>query len=265
MAATPTVSILLPGASIGTDQGLIAFCSVVLVEGPDAQGVTRRILVDPAHVGRRRFLVDALAARGLAPADIDMVLLTHAHWDHIQNLDVFDHARLLLHPAERRYAGRPHRNDWATPKWTGAVIEQARVEEVAEGAALLPGVTVLDLPGHSPGSIGLAVATREGLAIVTGDALQYAYVALTGVNPLVFWNPARARQSIERVVRQADVVYPGHDRPFRLTRDRAIEYVVPFQITLTGVTPDMEGVSFTPPAPREPWVMPGWEEAHPQA
>src|SRR4051812_31449931 len=196
MGTAPTVTLLLQGSSIGTDQGLLAFCSVVLVEGTDASGTLRRILVDPAHVGRRRFLVQALASRGLTPADVDMVVLTHAHWDHIQNLDVFDHARLLLHPDERRYAHMPYRNDWATPKWTGAIIERARVEEVAEGVALLPGVSVMDIPGHSPGSIGLSVETDQGLAVVTGDAMQYAYLVETGINPLVFWDPDLARRAI---------------------------------------------------------------------
>ncbi len=80
------------------------------------------------------------------------------------------------------------------------------------------------------------------------------------MNPLVFWHPDRARQSIERVVAQADLIYPGHDRPFHLTRDREIQYLAPFALTITGVTPDTPGVAFTPPAPREPWVMPGYDE-----
>src|SRR5919202_3374021 len=228
MAQYPRIDVVLDGYALSTDVGLAAFCSVILIEVTDASGAPRRILVDPAHVGRRTFLADALAQRGLAAEDIDTVVLTHAHWDHIQNLDVFEHAPIYLHPDERKYARRPHRNDWATPQWTGAIIERQKVEEIAEGGELLPGVGIVDMPGHSPGSIGITVATEAGLAIITGDALHYAYVIKTGINPLVFWSADAAKRSIERVAKLADVIYPGHDRPFRVARSGEIEYLMPF-------------------------------------
>ena len=147
-------------------------CQVTLIEGPGLNGAPVRILVDPAHVGRRMVLVEALASRGLTPADIDMVVLTHAHWDHVQNVDVFAHAPVCLHPRERRYSDGPHPNDWATPAWTGAILERMQVREIAEGDELIPGVGVLDLPGHSPGSIGITVQNEQGLSLITGDAVH---------------------------------------------------------------------------------------------
>ncbi|HLH25018.1 MAG TPA: MBL fold metallo-hydrolase [Chloroflexota bacterium] len=260
MAQYPRIDVVLGGYDLGTDVGLAAFCSVVLIEAPDASGALRRILVDPAHVGRRRFLLDALARRGLTPTDIDLVVLTHAHWDHIQNLDVFDHAPIYLHPDERKYAQRPHRNDWATPQWTGAIIERQDAREIAEGGELLPGIGVVDMPGHSPGSIGISVPTEAGLAVITGDALHFAYVLRTGINPLVFWDAEQAKRSIERIAALADVIYPGHDRPFRVAKSGEIEYLVPFRLTVNGIQPGMEGLEFPPPTQRVPWVMPGVEE-----
>lgn len=260
MSDKPTVEVVLDGYGLNTSTGLAAFCSVVLVTAPDGLGGVKRILVDPAHVGRRTFLHEALAQRGLQPADIDQVVLTHAHWDHIQNLDLFEHAPIVLHTIERRYANRPHRNDWATPQWTGAIIERQLVEEVDEGSVLAPGVGIVNMPGHSPGSIGVTVDTADGLAVITGDALHYAYVIETGVNPLVFWDAEAARQSILRVRELADVIYPGHDRPFRRSASGQIEYLRPFALTVAGIQPGMEGLVFAPPARREPWVMPGVEE-----
>src|SRR5579872_5689731 len=86
----PGIDVVLDGFGINTSAGLVSMCEVVLIEGPGRDGRPTRILVDPAHVGRRTFLLDALAARGLTPGDIDMVLLTHAHWDHMQNIDLFE-------------------------------------------------------------------------------------------------------------------------------------------------------------------------------
>ncbi|MEV6652583.1 MBL fold metallo-hydrolase [Streptomyces sp. NPDC051219] len=253
----PTIDILLPGYAIDTDQGYPAFCGVFLVRGTDTAGHPRNILVDAAHVGRRPHLWDALAARGLTAADIDTVVLTHAHWDHVQNIDLFPHATLLIHPDERRYAHTPHASDWATPAWTGLLLEQLPVREVVDGQDIIPGVTVVGLPGHSPGSIGVLVDTEAGRAAITGDALHFAYVAQTRRNPLVFWDADQAALSIERVVGLADVIYPGHDRPFRLTSGNDIDYLEPFALTLTGLRPDTGGLAFADGASRPLWVMPG--------
>ena len=55
----------------------------------------------------------------------------------------------------------------------------------------------------------------------------------------------------------ADVIYPGHDRPFRLSGGEP-EYLAPFALTITNLAPDREGLRFDPAAPA-PWTMPGAE------
>ena len=37
--------------------------------------------------------------------------MTHAHWDHNQNFDLFPDAPVLIHRLEKKYAHKPHRND----------------------------------------------------------------------------------------------------------------------------------------------------------
>jgi hypothetical protein len=83
-------------------------------------------------------------------------------------------------------------------------------------------------------------------------------VALTRKNPLVFWNEEEATRSIDRIVEMADVIYPGHDRPFRIVNGK-IEYLEPMSLTLTGVRQDDPGVKFDS-TPRPVWIMPGIEE-----
>jgi glyoxylase-like metal-dependent hydrolase (beta-lactamase superfamily II) len=244
----PKVTVLMHGASLGTDVGVIGFCSVILIEGE------RRILFDSAHVGRRTFLEAQLAKHGLTTGDIDAQVLSHAHWDHVQNCDLFSHAPMLLHRDELRYAHKPHRNDWATPAWTGAVLDTMTLEEVGEGHEVMPGCRVIELTGHSPGSIGLEVETDDGIAILTGDAVHNARVAQAGRSPLVFWNEEDAAASIKRVVDSGALVYPGHDHPFRL-RDGGVDYSEQSEIKITG-GPGMT-LNTDPQPPGKPWVMPG--------
>lgn len=250
----PKIDVLLQGYSIGTDAGIIGFCSVVLIEGD------KRVLFDPAHVGRRSLLLQALASRGLTPASIDAQVLSHSHWDHVQNVDLFDHAPLLVHPNERRYARNPHPNDWATPKWTGAIIDALPVQEVGEGYEVMPGCRVIELPGHSAGSIGLDVETEDGRCLVVGDALPGARAAVTGNISFIFWNQAGAEAAVKRILGSNALIYPGHDRPFRF-RGGEVEFQAEFKLTITGVGPETLGAGFVAVPPVTPsWVMPGIEE-----
>jgi N-acyl homoserine lactone hydrolase len=256
---TPTVEVLLQGYSLDTNVGLAGFCTVTLVEGVDANGEHKRLLFDPAHVGRRVVLYDALARRGLGPRDIDAVVLSHSHWDHIQNIDVFSHAPILIHPYERRYSLEPHVNDWATPAWTGAILERQKLAEISEGDQLLQGVRVMDMPGHTPGGIGLAVETADGLTVITGDALHHAKLVAIGENPLVFWDRKAAADSIARIVEVADVIVPGHDRAFRVAENKKIEYVEDFQLSLYNVADGLDDLDWMEVKPSQ-YIMPGVEE-----
>ena len=135
-----------------------------------------------------------------------------------------------------------------------------RLTEVDEGYEIEPGVRVIHTPGHSPGSICLAVETEAGRCIVTADVVLNAIQATTRKHPIVFWNERQADKSIARVLDEADIVYPGHDQPFRLV-DGDVRYEEQMQLTITGVSPDEPGLTFAPPggAPSV-WIMPGIEE-----
>jgi glyoxylase-like metal-dependent hydrolase (beta-lactamase superfamily II) len=233
----PTLIELVDPVPVVADQGHVGFSAVTLIEGEDRDGHPRRLVVDSAHNGRRPLLIDALAKRGLTPLDIDYVLTTHAHWDHVQNHDLFTNAIQLIHAAERRYAHAPAIDDWATPSWTGYLLEQLPIEEVGDGHEVLQGVTIVDLPGHSVGSIGVAVETDQGLSVVAGDALHLAMVATTEINPLVFSDERAATASIRRVKAMADVIYPAHDAPFRLGSGGEIEFLRKIEMAVGGITP----------------------------
>jgi N-acyl homoserine lactone hydrolase len=248
----PAVDLLLQGFTLGTDQGSAAFCGVTLVRS------TKTILVDVAHTGRRELLISRLAERGLRPSDIDIVVLTHAHWDHMLNIDLFTNADVIVHTNERRYANRPDPDDWATPSYTGAILERMRLKEVTEGDEIDQGVTILDTPGHSPGSITLLVKSESGTIGVTGDALPNARCALAGTPYLIFYDEAVARESAAKIRSHCTTLYPGHDRPFRLEGDTVI-YLMPSSIRITTQiepsTTDV-GVTLSSEQPRSVWALP---------
>ena len=78
-----TLDVLTYGFALSTDQGSFGYSTNSLLRAGN-----NNILVDTGPSSRRPFLVKSLKAKGLEAADIDIVVLTHMHWDHCQNLSL---------------------------------------------------------------------------------------------------------------------------------------------------------------------------------
>jgi glyoxylase-like metal-dependent hydrolase (beta-lactamase superfamily II) len=259
------VTVLLAGSSLNCDRGNIAYCGVYLITAVDVDGSAHRILFDFGHVGRRPHLLAALRARNLTPADIDTVVLSHGHWDHIQNVDLFSASTVLIHADELEYCNAPLLDDFSTPPWTAALLHPLAPVPVADGMQIAAGVEVLHLPGHTRGSIGLRVQTDDGIAVVTGDAVPSGPAARAAAQVPIFWSAEQALDSARRAVGLAGLVYPGHDRPFRIAGDR-VDYLDRIEpVVLTAVDLDQTSFSFAEKPPDVRTVFAGSERWRPGA
>jgi N-acyl homoserine lactone hydrolase len=124
--------------------------------------------------------VDAqLAAIGKSPADVTHVVVSHSHFDHTGGLRFFPHAKILIHEAEWQYVqGDP-----------GPAVRKAAFDAVADADwQRLSGdhdvfgdgaVTLLSLPGHTPGNYALLVRLPSQTVLLTADTthLRRAYEA----------------------------------------------------------------------------------------
>ncbi|WP_030901643.1 MBL fold metallo-hydrolase [Streptomyces sp. NRRL F-5126] len=232
---TPVVDTLLVGMGQSWGQGSSGFGAVYLVT---AHG--RRILFDCGHTGRRRALLAALGLRGLTPDDMDTLVLSHGHWDHFQNADLFQRAEVLLHPAEAAHLAAAPADDPFTPPWSAAVLTHCTVHDALDGQVLADGVSVVGLPGHTEGSVGLTVRTATGTALLTGDAVSSARALRTGRCTRVTAGEQAAARSLELVRARADVLYPGHDRPFEVVSGLPGRPLLPWTHPRTLASPDSD-------------------------
>ncbi|MCP1674846.1 glyoxylase-like metal-dependent hydrolase (beta-lactamase superfamily II) [Natronocella acetinitrilica] len=201
-----TYTTLLQGNNVRLQGGFLGLSSVVLVE---AGGL--RILVDTGHHVTRHMLLDALKVRGLSPADIDVVFLTHLHFDHANNVDLFESARIMVSQTEWDYAHRPHAEDQLVPCGVTRILSDMNVDIFTGEPEICPGVQALATPGHTPGHMSLVLRTEDkGTVVIAGDAIKYPKETLTGRCDMAFDRVERGTASIARIMQIADRIIPGH-------------------------------------------------------
>ncbi len=124
-----------------------------------------------------------LAAAGCTPEDIDIVMCTHLHADHLgwntrlqsgRWVPTFSNARYVMTQREidqraQDAAQSPQANHGSYQDSVLPVIEAGLVKTVNIGDEIVDGAKIIDLAGHSPGQIGLDLAAD---ATITADILR---------------------------------------------------------------------------------------------
>ena len=168
-----------------------------------------RVLFDTAGYNERAVVVAKLAERGISPESLDLLVLSHLHFDHAANWDVFRKAEILVHERELAYAASPQADGAILRFHAQALRTERRVRAVSgDEIELTPELRLLHVPGHTPGAMALAI---DG-AILCGDALKSRWDLQGKLSP-PWWNEDEAMRSIERLKSSGAVLYPGHDAP----------------------------------------------------
>lgn len=151
---------------------------VILVDSCVGNDKTVPRLPDWNKRSSNRFMA-ALTAAGTTPEEVDYVLCTHLHVDHVgwntrledgRWVPTFPNARYLLPKADeamyREHDGY-HYAESVLP-----VIEAGQAEMVEAGHMLGDHVTLIPTPGHTPGHVSIQVQSGDKGAIITGDAIH---------------------------------------------------------------------------------------------
>lgn len=213
-----SVDVLFQGLGLRLNAAPIGFSTVALVKSADSGNT----LVDTGAHPTRAALIMALRDRGLKPADIDTVVLTHLHFDHCENVRLFSASRVIVHALEVDEARDGTRLDPYLADFWSELLEDCDAE-LMEGSSLHLGecVEVVHLPGHRHGQLAVKVITSEGVVICASDVAKNARELLLG-EP-VLSDPdmrAEARRSVAWLLNNANMIIPGHDRPLRIVEGK---------------------------------------------
>lgn len=156
-----------------------------------------------------------LAGLGLRPDDIDVVVNTHLHWDHVGGNRLFPRARFFMPADDIPYALEAPA--WAPhffPGMRDCVVDVADRLTAVRGEVMLDdNVRIVQLGGHTPGSMVPLVKTGVGVVALTGDIIcKYENWENNWIGPAGnIWNLGELMKAFDTLRLRADVVIPGHD------------------------------------------------------
>lgn len=185
------------------------------------------ILIDTGRFSKRRFVEDELEQAGCQPGKLRLIILTHGDFDHCGNaayLRTKFGSRIAMHPDD---SGMVEHGDmfWnRKPPNRFFRILTGRLFRLHEADQFTPDIwlrendtlseygldaRVIELPGHSKGSIGILAASGD---LFCGDLLA-------NTDKPALWSmmddAAAAGASLEKLkTLPVDTIYPGHGRPF---------------------------------------------------
>ena len=122
--------------------------------------------------------------------------------------------------------------------YVGRALRRLRLRPSQASRISRAGIRLVELPGHSPGSIGVLVSDT----LLAGDAVTCAGDAAAGDIRYQAGYDEQAKASLARALTLASVIYPGHDRPFRVGPPIAYldDYAIRIRLFTDPAGPDEE-------------------------
>ncbi|RLB35886.1 MAG: hypothetical protein DRH12_16340 [Deltaproteobacteria bacterium] len=202
------IKILFYGFPGRAARGYLGWSSVVLINGE------KKILFDTGNWGDREELVRRLRSEGIGPEDVNIVILSHLHFDHCINVPLFEKAQVILSEKELDYAYR-EKGDLFIPDTITDYLQSIkdRVTLIGGDTVLDERITLIETPGHTPGSISCLYEGGDLKVLLAGDAVKNSYEFISGCVDMTK-NQNVSKATIERIRQIANVIIPGHDRPF---------------------------------------------------
>jgi glyoxylase-like metal-dependent hydrolase (beta-lactamase superfamily II) len=201
---------------------------------------------------RRGGFLDDLGAAGVGPEQVDMVLCTHLHVDHVgwntrlvdgRWVPTFPNARYVFPGEEWEFwkhedqAGREKSGciaDSVVP-----VVEAGQAQLVDSAYTVDPWLSYEPWVGHTPGHVGVRVRTSAGSAVFSGDLMhRVVQVAEPQWSSCFCYDGRQAattrRAFVERHAASGDLVLPAHfPHPGRIVRDGAVHRFEPVVLDAT--------------------------------
>lgn len=146
------------------------------------KGASKNILVDtgswaekmakywPGEANDFQTFEESLEKEGLSTDDVDIIITTHLHHDHVGNHFKCKNAEVYVQVDEWAFACSPHPlQAQYYPADMMAEIAAMKMRLIRGDYELYPGIRILHTPGHTPGTQSVCIDTEEGKTVIVGQ------------------------------------------------------------------------------------------------
>lgn len=124
---------------------------------------------------------DGFARLGIDPLGVDTVVITHGHYDHTGNVDLFGNASVIMSATELDFWSGPvarrsqfaQSAEWSDVEALQRIEDDGRLVRMAGTKVVAPGITAIEVGGHTPGQLVVTVDGEDGPVLLTSDAVHY--------------------------------------------------------------------------------------------
>jgi len=167
-------------------------------------------------------LEHGLAKYGVQPSDIDIVILTHLHHDHIALAPAFSNARFIVQRTELEQAPLWNAHPLYKGGFPESMINAVKMDTVEGDNQIISGIETLFTPGHTAGTQSVAINTAKGRAIIVGACCIQANFEpdpeirkrMSVIAPGVHLSASDAYDGLARIQEIADIIIPCHEARF---------------------------------------------------
>jgi N-acyl homoserine lactone hydrolase len=188
---------------------------------PNGTGIQQTIIrtdMKERHVTLGRSLQEQLADIGYSPSDVTHLALSHFHWDHTANANLFAHATWLVRPEERALMFSDAPGGSARPMVYADLKDSPTIEVTVDDYDVFGDGTVIlkAAQGHSAGHQVLYVSLQNtGGVVLSGDLYHYPEERTLNRLPVAEFNGPQTSASRERIEtflkRMNAELWIGHD------------------------------------------------------
>jgi 4-pyridoxolactonase len=161
-------------------------------------------------------MVGALKLAGVSPSDVDIVINSHFHFDHVGGNKHFAHATTIVHKEEIRHLRAPE--PFERLGYSDTSFDSTAKYKVISGDdyELLPGIRLFETPGHTAGHYSMLVEMKKsksllfaGDAAYTNESLEKEVIAGFHLDPVASVESIRRLKYLAKV-HDAEL-FPSHD------------------------------------------------------
>ena len=165
-------------------------------------------------ITKKQLIENRLNEQKIKPEEIDILIFTHLHFDHLGEIEIFKNAQIFIQEDEYKFAKDPLpcQSDMYFIDNIEESIKLPNINLINGDAEIYPGLKILKTPGHTLGSQSVVVSNKKGRFCIAGDNVCLKENIEENIPPGIHVDIRDCYKSFKKIRDASDYILPSHDK-----------------------------------------------------